>query len=54
MTPEEMHSREYLDSCLAKLREELTFRMVIVTLAVVGLADGALYWALSNLIHSLK
>lgn len=37
-----------LDSRLAKLKEELTFRMVIVTVAVVGLGNGALFWALSH------
>jgi hypothetical protein len=39
---------------IAKLKEELTFRIVIVTIAVVGLGNGVLFWMLSNLIHSLK
>lgn len=43
-----------IDSRLAKLKEELTFRMFLITVAVVGLANGALFWMLSNLIHSLK
>jgi hypothetical protein len=47
-------SREYLDGRLAKLTAELTWRMVVVTVAIVGLFDAALFWGLSNLIHSLR
>lgn len=43
-------SREYMDSRLARLE----LRMVGWVALIVGVFDGALFWGLSNLIHSLK
>ena len=45
-------SREYLDARLAKVTNELSWRTLLIVIAVVGLFDGALFWGLSSLIHS--
>jgi hypothetical protein len=47
-------SREFLRAEVARLTTELSWRIVFIVVAVVGLFNSALFWALSNLVHSIR